>query len=116
MSKISPRLNYREAQTGTDEGRKRQNVFNPNLFADTYADDLKDKKLESKAKDIFVHECRKRELSSLSIAQSSAVNDVVAKKITPKKDRFCRSLDAKALTEVVGTVPLPYTIAICGQG
>lgn len=118
MSKVSPRSNnYREVQAGTDDGRRRQNVFNPNLFTDDYADGLKDKKMASKAEIAAVgrENWRKREMTPLSKTQSRAVNDVVAKKTTSQKDRFDRFLDAKALADVVGTVPLPYTTAVCAE-
>jgi len=118
MSKISPRSNnYRGVQTGTDDGRRRQNVFNPNLFTDDYADGLKDMKMNSKTKNVAILEEQvKRDMTPLSKTQSSAMNDVVAKKVTSQKDRFDRFLDAKALAEVVATVPLPYTVAVCAEG
>lgn len=55
-------------------------------------------------------------MSLLSTIQCGAMNDLVAKKVTAQKDRFDRVLDAKALAEVVETVSLPYTIAICAEG
>jgi hypothetical protein len=116
MAKVSPRINCKEMQSGTDDGRKRQNVFNPNLFTDDYSRCLKDKNMASKVRNISSHEFRDREMSVRSVTQSRAVNDLVAKKVSPQRDRFSRSLDAKALCEVAERVPLPYTFGIYAQG
>jgi len=105
MAKVSPRgLNV----SGTDEGRRRQNVFHPNLFSDDFAKDMKEKHENDT-------EFKKTDNVSPAFAPIT-LTDSVAKKISATADRFSRTHDAKALTEVVTTVPLPYTIGVCAPG
>lgn len=111
MAKVSPRIDvdFKEMAIGTDDGRNRQNVFNAKLFTDNYANDLYCEEKSS------VYDFKERDMLSQSVFQSGAVNDLVAKKVSPQLDRFSRSLDAIALAEIADTTSLPFSIGICAQ-
>ena len=96
---------------GTDEGRRRQNVFHPNLFDDNFAKEMRYERVSD--------EDRKKRGENFScpfVDVSKSINDVVASKVKSTTDRFNRSLEAKALAEVVMAVPLPYTVGVCAPG
>ena len=100
------------AVAGTDEGRRRQNVFHPNLFDDNFAKEMIRYERVS-------DEDRKKRGENFScpfVDVSKSINDVVASKVKSTTDRFNRSLEAKALAEVVMAVPLPYTVGVCAPG
>jgi hypothetical protein len=96
---------------GTDEGRRRQNVFHPNLFDDNFAKEMRYERVSDEDRK------KRGENSSCPFVDvSKSINDVVASKVKSTTDRFNRSLEAKALAEVVMAVPLPYTVGVCAPG
>ena len=99
------------AAHGTDQGRKRENVFNPNLFIDQYGDmKMANEGASSRLMD---NKCDEQYDGPNELL--GCLEDHVAMKLKPVQDRFDRTVDAMALTQMLESVRLPHTVGIYAE-